>query len=352
MDHLKYCMSKMRGVNDEFTSWVLSSHWYKIQERNKWQTHCVWVGNKNLIFVPWYWAVSCSVFIPVMDPLLGRDALIMTNNEIHLILKLQPSPLKQVGSVTNPKCQYLTTWGWESFIFLQEATFVFSFLHFVEMMCNSTCVHMLSNSDIKIGSKAKRAHTVLYTTCGSFLVCFSHYDFRFGQAACQWLTAQRWHISPPHSHMGSVSQHGYSHLQAVMKGELFQELEMSSRAWWGGGKTPETRVGTIVVYWTSTFSDVYSYSKKSQGLWFLYSSGVNSLFDMSNWEPTNEWTKRHWHICHFLLFSRHSMRRHAAGLQWFVLIFLKVQFSVVICYWQTDVLKVIYLKPSITIRKK
>lgn len=204
MDHLKYCMSKMRGVNDEFTSWVLSSHWYKIQERNKWQTHCVWVGNKNLIFVPWYWAVSCSVFIPVMDPLLGRDALIMTNNEIHLILKLQPSPLKQVGSVTNPKCQYLPTWGWESFIFLQEATFVFSFLHFVEMMCNSTCVHMLSNSDIRIGSKAKRAHAAHSTV-------YHWWEFP-GVFLSLWLQVWASCMSVTHSskmtHLSSSQPHG------------------------------------------------------------------------------------------------------------------------------------------------
>lgn len=86
----------------------------------------------------------------------------------------------------------------------------------------------------------------------SVLVCFSHCYFGLRQAACQWLTAQRWRISPPHSHMGSVSQHSYFHKAFIYRrwwmGSFFQEMELGSSAWWGGKKTPETSVGNISLW--------------------------------------------------------------------------------------------------------
>ena len=179
LDHLKYCMSKMRGVNDEFTSRILSSHWRYKRETSDRPTVC---GLVIKISFTWYWAVSWSVFIPVMDPLLGRDVLIMTNSELHLIWFATISI--KAGRVS-------------SFIFLQEATFVFTFVYFVALMCNSTYVHVIKFRHQywlqKLSERTQHTvhstqYTVLYTTGGSFLVCFSHYDFRFGQAACQWLT--------------------------------------------------------------------------------------------------------------------------------------------------------------------
>lgn len=125
----------------------------------------------------------------------------------------------------------------------------------------------------------------------SVLVCFCHYYFRLRQAACQWLTAQRWRISPPHSRMGSVSQHSYFH-----KAFIYRRWWMGSfffKRWSRAVRPGEAERKLLRQVWAiylcvSEYS--YYYSKMSQELGW-------QGFDIQ-------------YPFHFLHFFRHNMGRH------------------------------------------
>lgn len=84
---------------------------------------------------------------------------------------------------------------------------------------------------------------------------FLHSYFRSRQAACQWLTARTWRISPPHNRMGSVSQRGYFH-HAFIYRRWWMESFLTRLETEGGTKTPGTSVGIQSVCRTSPFSVV------------------------------------------------------------------------------------------------
>lgn len=154
------------------------------------------------------------------------------------------------------------------------------------------------------------------------------------------------------THLSSSQPHGLCFTTRLLSFTGGDERESFFRRWrWAAGHG-EARVGNIVVYWTSTFSDVYSYSQTSQGLWFLYSAGVNSLFDTCNWKP-KKWMDytalTHLSILVVFLSQHEEACSRSASICNYISKSAAYCSPLLLAYW---CIKVIYLKSSATIRKK